>query len=65
MALKNKMDEKTGKFLCGGSTEQRRKTGKGCGTEVTVGRLIHGVLYCTKCAETLKGLRDEKGMLKY
>jgi len=48
MKLKNKAT-KDNKFLCGGPKEQRVRTTKGCGTEVTVGSLVHGIVFCLKC----------------
>jgi len=51
MKIKNKIDHKTGHFLCGGYGD------KGCGTEVFVGVLIRGIVYCKKCANKLKGVK--------
>jgi len=42
----------TGKFLC-----------TDCGCDVNIGKIIRHRIYCIKCAEITKGLRDENGML--
>ena len=49
--IKNKVNEKTGMFLCGGMG------GKGCGREVNLGTVIKGIVYCTKCARKIKGVK--------
>ncbi len=41
MKVKNKSTD--GKYICGGTSK------KGCGTEVTVGSLVHGIVFCLKC----------------
>jgi len=43
--LKNKVNEKTGIFLCGGYGN------KGCGREIGI---IKGYVYCQKCANQIK-----------
>ncbi|KKK51156.1 hypothetical protein LCGC14_3117800 [marine sediment metagenome] len=50
MKLKNKAT-KDNKFLCGEPKEQRIRTTKGCGAEVTVCSLVHGIVFCLKCGE--------------
>jgi ribosomal protein L37AE/L43A len=42
--LKNKQDKKLGKFLCGR-----------CGRPINLGRIIKGYVYCSKCAQIIKG----------
>jgi len=49
--VKNKVNKKTGEFMCGGY-------GKGgCGQDIGMGVVINGYVYCSKCAEKLKGKR--------
>ena len=52
--LKNRIDEETGRFLCSNPK---------CGTEVGIGIIIKGYVYCTKCGEKIQGKRDENGLL--
>ena len=46
--LKNKVNEKTGSFICGGIYD------KGCGCDIKLGHIIKDVVYCAKCARKLK-----------
>lgn len=45
--LKNKANKETGKFIC-----------NQCGCDVSLGMIIHGRVYCMKCGEIIKGIRD-------
>jgi len=56
--IKNRVNKKLGHFICGGLSDL------GCGCEVYLGTIIHGYVYCLKCAEKIKGIRDENGILK-
>ncbi len=58
--LKNKTSD-TGGLVCGGFNTQKYK---GCGKDAGVGVIIRGVVYCLKCGQMLKGVRDERGILK-
>lgn len=49
--LKNKINKKTGNFIC-----------KRCGKDVDLGVVIRGYAYCIKCADIIKGIRVENGM---
>ena len=55
--IENKIDKKTGAFLCGGTGD------KGCGKPVGLSVLIKGIASHSKCADILKGIRDNKGIL--
>ncbi len=57
MKIENKIDKPTGAFRCGGTGTQ------GCGKLVGLSVLIKGITYYSKCADILKGIRDNKGML--
>lgn len=46
--LKNKVNKKTGKFICGGRGDL------GCGDDAGIGTIIKGIVYCANCAEGLK-----------
>jgi len=49
--LKNKIDNKTGHFLCGGYGDM------GCGCEISLGVIIRGTVFCNKCATRIKGVK--------
>jgi len=35
-----------------------------CGRVIAIGRVYRGRIYCRKCYEIKKGVRDEKGIIK-
>lgn len=49
MKIKNRVNVKTGSFICGGFGE------KGCGRDAGIGVVIKGIVYCSKCAKKMKG----------
>lgn len=49
MNATNKVNKKTGDFICGGTGK------KGCGCDVGLGVIIKGIVYCGKCASKLRG----------
>ena len=52
--LKNRF-HKDGGYVCGGVGI------RGCGRD-TGFRIIRGIVYCRKCSEIIRGVRDEKGI---
>ena len=52
MTIKPRVNKETGKFLC-----------TKCGCDVNIGKIIRHRVYCIKCSEITRGLRDENGML--
>jgi len=54
--LKNKINSQTGLFVCGGFGN------KGCGKDVDLGVLIKGTVFCRRCFEIIKGIRNENGI---
>jgi len=51
--LKNKVNKKTGNFIC-----------NRCGLDVGLCVLFQRRVYCLKCFEIIKGIRDENGTIK-
>ena len=51
--LKNKINKKTGHFIC-----------TRCDCEVNLGRIIQRLVYCNHCADIIKGIRNENGILQ-
>lgn len=52
MKRKNKVNPKTHRFLC-----------HKCGCDISVGKIIKGLVYCLKCGDIIKGIRNEQGKL--
>ena len=49
MKLKNRVNQKTNSYICGGIYDL------GCGCDVRTGTIIKKVVYCLKCARKLQG----------
>lgn len=49
----NKINKETGNFIC-----------NKCRRKIIIGVVIKGDIYCVKCSEIIKGIRDENGQLK-
>ena len=52
--LKNRINKKTGHFICNGR----------CGQDVRMGHIIGGRVFCNQDGEIKLGIRDERGLLK-
>ena len=50
--MKSRISKKTGHFICGD-----------CRCEVGLGVILNGFVYCLKCGEIRKGIRDANGKL--
>lgn len=53
MKLKNKINERTGRFIC-----------NRCDEDINLGIMVRRLVYCLKCGGIIKGVRNERGMIK-